>query len=365
MKVSVVPGPNTTAATSFRIGSHKDDVARLEGTPYRVSAPLRRTRASLQQERRENRELGIRPNPDDEVIDDNISGLNDDSDRETWYFQGGAVEISVATGRVTAWGSVDNSFNTAGRTSSRGAAGTADGEHFGIGSTKDQVSRIQGPPRSTRTREFIGEEDWSYPGGTVKFESASGRVIYWENRDNSLMTMGIRPDYSTFAESAFIRARTDRLKARRLRQEKETNRTALYGCLGCLGILVVGFVLIATCGAILLKAPQVELDIHWSNTLAQEPRSMNQESRALTGEADPHGEADTDVEARHGRKAPSRAHPSPMGTGCLVASKGSRKVKQHERRLQQEPEENAEHPARRHTSSDGRDYQPVTNAQGD
>ena len=37
---------------------------------------------------------------------------------------------------------VDNSFNAASRTSSRSATGTADGEYFGIGSTKDQVSRM-------------------------------------------------------------------------------------------------------------------------------------------------------------------------------------------------------------------------------
>ena len=255
LMVSLVPGPNITTATSFRIGSHKDDIARLEGTPYRVSAPLRRTRASLQRERRENRELGIRPNPDEEIIDDNISGLNDDSDRETWYFQGGTVEISVCTGRVTAWGSLDDSFNAAGRTGSLHGFGAVDGEYFGIGSTKDQVSRIQGPPPSTRAREIIGEEDWHYPGGTVKFESGSGRVIYWENRDNSLMTRGIRPEYPTFSGSDFIRARRDRLEARQRRRERETNRTALYGCLGCLSLLIIGFVLIATCGAALANAP--------------------------------------------------------------------------------------------------------------
>ena len=251
----MAPGPNTTTATSFRIGSHKDDVARLEGTPYRVSAPLRRLRASLQKETRVDRELGIKPDPDDEIIDNKISGLNDDGDRETWYFHGGTVEISVAIGRVTAWASVDNCFNAAGRTSSRGAAGEAYGEYLGIGSTKGQVSRMQGPPLSTRTIQSVDEEDWSYPGGTVKFESASGRVIYWENRDNFLMTRGIRPDHSTFSESAFIRSRRDRLNARRRRREKETNRTALYGCLGCLSILVVGLVLIAMCGAILSNAP--------------------------------------------------------------------------------------------------------------
>ena len=252
LKVTLAPGPNTTTATSFRIGSHKDDVARLEGTPYRVSALLRRTRASLQRERRENRELRIRPGPDDEVIDDNISSLNDDTDRETWYFHGGTVEISFRTGRVTAWGSLDDSFNAAGRKNPRGTARAIDGAYFGIGSTKDQV---QGSPPSTRPREIIGEEDWHYPGGTVKFESSTGRVIYWENRDNSLMTSGIRPDYPTFSGSEFIRARRDRLEARRIRREKETSRMPLYGCTGCLGLLIIGFVLIATCGAVLAHSP--------------------------------------------------------------------------------------------------------------
>ena len=85
----MVPGPNAITSSSFSINSHKDDVARLEGTPYRVTAPIRQTRASLQEERRSNRELGIKPDEDDEVIEDNISGLNNEDDRETWYFRGG------------------------------------------------------------------------------------------------------------------------------------------------------------------------------------------------------------------------------------------------------------------------------------
>ena len=89
LKVRMVPGPNSTTPSSFSINSHKDDVARLEGTPYRVIVPIRQTRASLQEERRSNRELGIKPDEDDEVIEDNISGLNNEDDRETWYFRGG------------------------------------------------------------------------------------------------------------------------------------------------------------------------------------------------------------------------------------------------------------------------------------
>lgn len=240
LRVRIIPGPNVTTAALFQLRSHKDDVARLEGTPYRISAPIKRTRASIREERRLDRDLGIAPDQDDEIIEDNISGLNDDSDRETWCFQGGTVELSVATGRVTAWHSIDSSFNAAVGMSPRASTRKTDAEHFGIGSTKEDVIRLLGRPQSTLTREIVGEEDWTYPGGTVKFESAGGKVIYWENRDDSLMTRGIRPHYPPFLQSGFIRDRRARIESRRLRQKKDTNRITL----GCIGILIVGIALL-------------------------------------------------------------------------------------------------------------------------
>ena len=240
LRARTVPSPTVTTAASFQLGSHKDDVARLEGTPFRIIAPIRRTRASIREERRLNRDLGITPDLYDEIIENNISGLNDDSDRETWHFRGGTVELSVANGRVTAWHSIDSSFNTAVSVVSRASTRKTDTGHFGIGSTKEDVVRLQGQPRSTLTREIVGEEDWTYPGGTVKFESADGNVIYWENRDNSLRTKGIRPYYPVFRESNFIRDRKARIETRRLRQKKETNRFAF----GCVGILVVAIALL-------------------------------------------------------------------------------------------------------------------------
>ena len=39
LKVRKVPGPNATTSEFFSTGSHKDDVARLQGTPYSVTPP--------------------------------------------------------------------------------------------------------------------------------------------------------------------------------------------------------------------------------------------------------------------------------------------------------------------------------------
>ena len=248
VKVRMVPGPNATTSSSFSINSHKDDVARLEGTPYHVAAPIRETRASLQEERRSNRELGIKPDEDDEVIKDSISGLNREDDRETWYFRGGTVEFSISTSRVTAWGGTDQAFNALGRKTSAPANGAVNPELFTLGSSRDLVARLQGQPQSKSSREIVGEEDWRYPGGTVKFHSTSGKVIYWENRDGSLKAKGIRPDVNTYD---FNRGRKARLDAWTRQGERKTHRNTLFTCMGCLGIVVVVIVIIASCGAVL------------------------------------------------------------------------------------------------------------------
>ena len=248
LKVRMVPGPNATTSTSFSINSHKDDVARLEGTPDRVDVPIRQTRASLQEERRSNRELGIKPDEDDKVIDNNIDGLNNEDDRETWHFEGGTVEFSFSTSRVTAWISTDGSFNALGTRTSIPASGAANTELFRRGSSKDLVARLQGQPQSKYTRDILGEEDWSYPGGTVKFDSTTGEVIYWENRDGSLKVRDIRPAINN---SDFNQGRRSRLAAWRRKGEQDTNRKTILGCTGCLAIVVVAIVVIVSCGAIL------------------------------------------------------------------------------------------------------------------
>ncbi len=257
LKVRIVPGPNITTSPSLTIGSHKDDVVRLQGTPFRVSAPFRRTRTAIREERRLNRELGIKPDEE---------GKDGESDRQTWYFRGGTVEFSFSTGRVTSFDNKDGSLKVQRRWPERDIEWTGDdfftlrstqrevkrvqGEpiskskmplgtevwHYGrfsevefksgrvlawsnigaglkvrlvpgpnvtsrplfkLGSHKDDVVRLQGTPHSInayRSRSGIGNyEFWSSSGGTVHF-SSSDRVIDWENQDSSLKVRGIRPD---------------------------------------------------------------------------------------------------------------------------------------------------------------------------
>ena len=115
LKVRMVPGPNATISEFFSIGSYRDDVARLQGTPYSVASPDRLTRAEIkrrQQEEREHRELMLEIGKQDyepfHISDD------DDSDLETWRFSGGIVEFSVSTGRVTAFDNKDGSLKVRG-----------------------------------------------------------------------------------------------------------------------------------------------------------------------------------------------------------------------------------------------------------
>ena len=215
-----------------------------------MDVPFRQSRASLQEERRSNKTLGIKPDEDDEVIEDEISGLNREDDRETWYFQGGTVEFSSSTSRVTAWISTDGAFNALGRNISAPASGAANTELFRRGSSRDLVARLQGEPLSKNSREILGEEDWRYPGGTVKFDSTTGQVIYWENRDGSLKVRGIRPAINNFD---FNQGRRSRLAAWRRKGEQDTNRKTILGCTGCLGIVVVAIVIIASCGDVSIR----------------------------------------------------------------------------------------------------------------
>ena len=114
LKVRMVPGPNATTSEFFSIGSHKDDVAQLHGTPYSVMVPNRRTRAEIQrrrQEEREHREIMREIGAKDY---EPIYSPEDDSDLETWRFPGGIIEFAVSTGRVTAWDDQDGSLKTQG-----------------------------------------------------------------------------------------------------------------------------------------------------------------------------------------------------------------------------------------------------------
>ncbi len=89
-KIKLLPGPDATTASFFTIGSHKDDVARLQGTPFRL----------IKEWNSETVEKGY---------------IEDWYERyfytgETWEYPGGIVEFSLSTDRVTKWDNKDGSL---------------------------------------------------------------------------------------------------------------------------------------------------------------------------------------------------------------------------------------------------------------
>ena len=120
LKVMIIPGPNTTTSEFFSVGSHKDDVVRLQGTPSNVWVTNPRTSAAMQKEREFRKlmrdvdsDLGKPRNPE---YDKPVGKFDDDdySDLETWHFAGYIVEFSIGTGRVTAWDNKNGSLKVTG-----------------------------------------------------------------------------------------------------------------------------------------------------------------------------------------------------------------------------------------------------------
>ncbi len=130
LKVEMATGPNVTTSEFFSVGSHKDDVVRLEGTPFNVWIPNPKTNAAIQEEReyrkfmREvDRDLGKPRNPE---YYEPVGKFDEDedSDLETWHFPSGIVELSISTGRVRAWDNSDGSLKVQGTSPETEAAKT-------------------------------------------------------------------------------------------------------------------------------------------------------------------------------------------------------------------------------------------------
>ena len=139
LKVRMLPGPNVTNASFCSLGSHKDDVLRLQGTPVRFST-------------------------------------NHAQAKETWYFVYGTskIEFHLYTGRIQGWD------NIGGRLNVRVVQGsnTTNAGFISHGSHKDDVIRLKGQPISVTTSVKVPRyappysEQWMYVGdstGTVQF----------------------------------------------------------------------------------------------------------------------------------------------------------------------------------------------------
>ncbi len=145
--VRMVPGPNVTTSELFSIDSHKDDVVRVQGTPYNVYVE-------------HNYEY-----------DGNDDLKRVKPRREVWHFPGGFVEFSISTGRVTAWDNQDGSINAQQRWPDNDPEWTGR-DFFTLGSTKRNVKRVQGQPTS-KIKDPIGTETWHYGNDLL-----SSRVVF-------------------------------------------------------------------------------------------------------------------------------------------------------------------------------------------
>ena len=115
LTVGMPPGPNTTTSAFFSAGSHRDDVARLQGVPYSVVAPSRLTRAEVRRRREFEREMREISREIGKPPLEPVYGPEDENDDlEVWRYPGGMVEFSASTGRVTAWDDTDGSLKVSG-----------------------------------------------------------------------------------------------------------------------------------------------------------------------------------------------------------------------------------------------------------
>ena len=145
LKVSLLPGNNTTDAPTFTRGSHQDDVLRLQGTPTEI-------------QRYES--LG----------------------RETWSYGLSRVTISSRTRTVLDWS------NHAGqlKVSLLPGNNTTDAPAFTRGSHQDDVLRLQGTPTDIQRYESLGRETWSYGLSSVTISTRTRTVLDWSNHGGQL-----------------------------------------------------------------------------------------------------------------------------------------------------------------------------------
>ena len=120
LKVKIEPGANTTGKPYFTVGSHQDDVVRLEGTPHEIE----------------------------------IDGL-----REKWWYSDGRILATViidqSDRRVVGW-------SNNGKLTVQMVPGdhVTRSTHFTLGSHRDDVLRLQGTPDKVDFREQ--DEIWTY-----------------------------------------------------------------------------------------------------------------------------------------------------------------------------------------------------------
>ena len=157
------PEANVTDSAFFTLGSHLDDVLRIQGTP---------------------------------------SSINQYSDHEVWWYGVSTIDISLRDGRVREWSNISGNLKV------RLDAGpnVTDAQTFTRGSHQDDVLRIQGTPSSIN--RLSDHEVWWYGVSTIDISLRDGRVTEWNNiRGNLKVRLDAGPnvtDTQTFTRGSHL-----------------------------------------------------------------------------------------------------------------------------------------------------------------
>ena len=178
LRILLIPGPNVTSYDFFTEGDHRDEVARLQGTPAGIAVS--------------------------QILDE-----------EMWFFgSGDTVEFSFSTGRVTDWEN-DGGTLKARRAPSDSRVGAVDignqrpestsnvtsnvrgsnVRYFTVGSSKDDVRCLQGQPRSIQRTTMV--ELWRYGRSWIAFSHGTDLVSNWSNADGTLQVAEPQPSGRT------------------------------------------------------------------------------------------------------------------------------------------------------------------------
>ena len=153
LQVRLVPGDSTTVDTVFDIGSHQDDVLRLQGTP-----------------------TGIKLDPDLPRREEWLS-----CEGEGWYYGNSIVIIDDNTS-VGGWWNTDGNLRIEDLVPGDNLTNSTT---FTTGSHQDDVLRLQGMPTAITSHDEY-TKDWYYGDSRVAINSTSQCVTGWWNEDGNL-----------------------------------------------------------------------------------------------------------------------------------------------------------------------------------
>ncbi len=137
LKVKIIPGANVSKLKYITIGSHKDDVIRIQGTP---------------------------------------NSMNSFGDRDTWDY--GYSTITMSNDIVVNWSNISSNL----RVKIIPGENVTKSKYITIGSHKDDVIRIQGTPSAMNS--FGNTENLTYGYSIVTLKN--DKVANWSNIGNNL-----------------------------------------------------------------------------------------------------------------------------------------------------------------------------------